>query len=223
MSLTKGENKDYLYRDIISIVDYGMGNIRSIQNALSFIGADSCVVDLPDEIIKSQKLILPGVGSFRLAMENIRHKKLLDALNEAVMVKNTPILGICLGMQLFADESEEDGMTSGLGWIPGSVRRLSSHKIPIKVPHMGFSTVYFESDTNSLFKRLPASADFYFAHSYGIMCEDLGHVSSWIDYGQRFAASVQKENIFGVQFHPEKSQSNGLTVLKNFCKLDREW
>ena len=203
----------------VAIVNYGMGNIRSIQNALSFIGAESSVIDTPADILSSRKLILPGVGSFRLAMENIRRKALLDALNESVLVKKIPILGICLGMQLFADESEEDGLTQGFGWIPASVKRFPSDNLSIKIPHIGFTTVYFEPKNNTLFKGLDGSSDFYFVHSYRVMPRDLKYVLSWADYGERFTAAVQRENIFGVQFHPEKSQTNGLAVLKNFCDL----
>ncbi len=204
---------------MVSILNYEMGNIRSIQNALDFIGIDSCVIDTQKDILESEKLILPGVGSFAVAMENIRRKNLLDALNEAVLVKKIPILGICLGMQLLMDKSEEGGLNQGFGWIGGSVKRFDSYKLSIKVPHIGFNTVYFESNNSGLFRGLGNSADFYFIHSYRVECKDREDVSSWANYGERFAAGIQRKNIFGVQFHPEKSQTNGLAVIRNFCNL----
>jgi len=205
---------------LISIVNYGMGNIRSIQNALQFIGSKSCVIRAGDEILRSDKIILPGVGSFRVAMENIRKQDLEAALNEAVLKRHTPILGICLGMQLLADTGEEDGLTKGLGWIRGSVKRFPDEKLSIKVPHIGFNTVRFNPADSPLYNDLGAQADFYFVHSYRMICDDQEDVSSWADYGERFVASVHKENIFGVQFHPEKSQNNGLILLKNFCEWE---
>lgn len=203
---------------MISIVNYGMGNIRSVQNALQFIGAKSRVIGASDEILRSDKIILPGVGSFRAAMENIRKQNLEESLNEAVLKRRIPILGICLGMQLLADLGEEDGLTKGLGWIRGSVKRFPDEKLSIKVPHIGFNTVHFNSANSAMGHDLGAHADFYFVHSYRMVCQDIQDVSSWVDYGEKFVASVHKENIFGVQFHPEKSQNNGLTLLKNFCE-----
>ncbi|NQU95474.1 MAG: imidazole glycerol phosphate synthase subunit HisH [Candidatus Omnitrophica bacterium] len=205
---------------MVSIVNYKMGNIRSIQNALSYLGVDSRVIDSPEEILTSKKLILPGVGSFRVAMEHIRAMKLFEALNEAALKQGVPLLGICLGMQLLATEGEEEGPTKGFGWIPGRVKRFSPERLSIKVPHIGFNTVYFEPKSKTLFEGLETCADFYFVHSYRMICEEPEKcVSSWADYGERFVASVEHRNIFGTQFHPEKSQSNGLTVLKNFCAI----
>ena len=203
---------------MISIVNYGMGNIRSVQNALSYVGGASRVVSSPEEILKSSKLILPGVGSFRAAMENIRRENLELPLNEAVLKRGAPILGICLGMQILAEEGEEDGPTKGLGWIRGRVQRFPAEKLSIKVPHIGFNSVEFEPSKPGLFQALGGKADFYFVHSYRMVCarED---VSCWANYGEKFIAGVQKKNIFGLQFHPEKSQSNGLSVLKKFLEL----
>lgn len=205
---------------MISIVDYGMGNLRSIQNALTYIGVDSRITGSPDEILKSEKLILPGVGSFRVAMENLKRKGLLPALNKAVLEQKIPVLGICLGMQLLAEQGEEDGPTKGLGWIPGEVKHFPK-KDKIKVPHIGFNTVSFKSE-DILFSGLNNCADFYFVHSYHMICRDPYNVSSWSKYGEEFVAGVHHENIFGTQFHPEKSQSNGLRVLKNFANLDNQ-
>ncbi|MDD5005746.1 MAG: imidazole glycerol phosphate synthase subunit HisH [Candidatus Omnitrophica bacterium] len=205
---------------MVSIINYGMGNIRSVYNALNFIKVDCRIVNSAAEILESEKLILPGVGSFRMAMDNIKNRGLFDAINEAVLIKKNYILGICLGMQLFADEGEEDGLTKGFGWIPAAAKRFPAQVLGIKIPHIGFNRVYFQGTPVNLFKGLGESADFYFVHSYRMVClEQEKYSSSWANYGERFIASVQYKNIFGTQFHPEKSLSNGLVVLRNFCQL----
>lgn len=204
---------------MISILNYSMGNIRSVQNALNYIGIKSQVIKSAKEIIDSEKLILPGVGSFRLAMENINKRNLLDALNEVALKKKIPVLGICLGMQLMAEESDEDGLTKGLGWIKGSIKKFPTEKLSIKVPHVGFNTVFFEKEKNKLYKGLGQKADYYYVHSYRVSYDECNAVSGWTEYGEKFVASIEKQNIFGTQFHPEKSQSNGLTLLKNFSDL----
>lgn len=203
----------------ISILNYGMGNIRSVCNALDYLRVKFCVIDSPEQVLESKKLILPGVGSFRLAMENLTKKNILEALNYAVLRKRIPILGICLGMQLMAQESEEDGLTRGLGWIKGSINKFSAEELSIKVPHVGFNTVFFGKQNSILFKGLGDYADYYFVHSYRLPCNGIDGASGWADYGERFIASIEKENIFATQFHPEKSQSNGLILLKNFADL----
>jgi glutamine amidotransferase len=198
-----------------------MGNIRSVQNALNFLGVESEVIDIPNQIIKSEKLILPGVGSFRLAMENLKKRELIDALNIVALEKKIPILGICLGMQLMAEESQEDGFTKGLGWIKGSIHKIPSEELGIKVPHVGFNDVFFEKKNKALYKNLGEKADYYYVHSYRILYENCDCVSGWTEYGEKIVASIEKENIFGTQFHPEKSQSNGLIMLKNFAEFKR--
>lgn len=203
---------------MISIVNYGMGNIQSIQGALQYLGFESNVVSTPDGILDSGKLILPGVGSFAKAMANIRNLQLLDALNRSVLERNRPILGICLGMQLLADSGDEDGPSDGLGWIPGKVRKINAGA-KLKVPHVGFNTAFFVDRNNALFEGLNTSGDFYFVHGYVFDCARKSDVSSWTEYGERFASSIRYKNIYGTQFHPEKSQSNGLTVLRNFASL----
>lgn len=205
----------------ISIVNYGMGNIQSVRNAVDFLGFDCRVIDSGNDILNSRKLILPGVGSFFQAMRNIRAQRLFDPLEEAVLKKRLPILGICLGMQLLARVGEEGGATEGLGWVPVHVKRFSTENLSIKIPHIGFNTVFFEDNLKTLFKGLGDSADFYFVHSYRMVCDtDDDYVSGWTDYGGKFVASIEHDNIFGTQFHPEKSQSNGLAVLRNFCEFE---
>jgi len=204
---------------MISILNYGMGNIRSIRNALNFLGVEHKLIDKPEQILESKKLILPGVGSFRLAMENMDKKKFIDPLNKAVLEKKIPVLGICLGMQLMAEESEEDGLTKGFGWIKGTIKKFDADKLKIKVPHVGFNTVIFEKGKNTAYKGLGEKSDYYYVHSYRISYDDCDAVSGWTEYGEKIVGSIEKENIFGTQYHPEKSQSNGLIYLKNFAEL----
>ena len=204
---------------MISIVNYGMGNIRSVQSALSFLGVENRVAVTAEEISTSDKLILPGVGSFRQAMENIRERGLLEPLNHTVTELGVPILGICLGMQLLADSGDEDGPSAGLGWIPGTVKRFQFPDSSLKIPHVGFNSVEFDPLGSALFRGLGASSDFYFVHSYRLVTDSPHWVTAWSEYGERFGAAVQKDSVFGTQFHPEKSQSNGLKVLRNFAGL----
>lgn len=204
---------------MIAIIDYKMGNIKSLENALEFLGCKSCVTNKVEKILSADQIILPGVGAFDLAMKNLQKYNLIEVVHKAVFEKNIPILGICLGMQILADSGEENGPTDGLGWIHGSVERFSFSDPKIRIPHVGFNSIHFENKSPNLFEGLRDEADFYFVHSYHMVCKDNSDVSSWTDYGEKFVSSVQKGNIFGVQFHPEKSQSNGLTILKNFISL----
>ncbi|MBN2452636.1 MAG: imidazole glycerol phosphate synthase subunit HisH [Candidatus Omnitrophica bacterium] len=197
-----------------------MGNIKSIQNALAYLGIENEVISSPEQVAGSQKLILPGVGSFAKAMGNIERLGFLKPINTAVLMRKVPILGICLGMQLFAESGDEDGPKDGFGWIRGHVRRISP-KEGFKVPHIGFNTAYFSRSDNVLFEGLEARADFYFVHSYVLNCSCESDISSWTDNGERFASSICRENVFGTQFHPEKSQHSGLRVLKNFASYER--
>lgn len=203
---------------MVSIVNYGMGNIKSIQGALNYLGRESKVINSAEDILSSQKLILPGVGSYAKAMENIKTLNIFNALNKAVLNFQTPILGICLGMQLLTESSEEDGHSKGFGWIAGEIRKFKL-QTNLKIPHIGFNTVHFTRSNNKLFQGLGEYADFYFVHNYRLNYENQVFVSSWAEYGEKFATSVNFHNIFGTQFHPEKSQNNGLIVLKNFLEI----
>jgi glutamine amidotransferase len=196
-----------------------MGNIRSVENALNYLGVEYKLIDTPEEILESEKLIIPGVGSFRKAMENMKKKKFIEPLNEVAMKKKIPILGICLGMQLMAEESQEDGLTKGLGWIKGSIKKIPAEKTDLKVPHVGFNEVIFEKKNKKLYEELEDKGDFYYVHSYMLGYDDCDCVSGWTEYGKKLVGSIEKDNIFGTQFHPEKSQSNGLIMLKNFVVL----
>lgn len=205
--------------NMIVIVDYKMGNIKSLENALNFLGVAYCISHKAQVILNATKIILPGVGTFDMAMHHLRTGNLIETLHKAVLEKHIPILGICLGMQILSEYGEEGAYTKGLGWIKGGVERFSFAQEKLRIPHIGFNTVSFIYKKPNLFDGLQESADYYFVHSYRMLCEDINDISGWAVYGNRFVASVQKNNIFGVQFHPEKSQSNGLTLLKNFISI----
>lgn len=200
---------------MVTVVDFRMGNIRSVINACEYLGMPARASGDPEVVANSGMLVLPGVGSFRAAMRNLKGLGLAEALAEAVQVRRRPLLGICLGMQLLAEEGTEDGLTPGLGWVPGRVERFRFEDPGVKVPHVGFNTVRVVRP-GALFAGLPEQMDFYFVHSYRLVCREEETVTGWADYHGRFVASVQRGNIAGTQFHPEKSQSNGLLVLRNF-------
>lgn len=207
---------------MITIVNYKMGNIRSIVNALDYLGVSSRVTSSPQEIMSSEKLILPGVGSYNSAMKNLHDMGLVEPLNKVVLEKKCPILGICLGMQLLADYGAEDGVVKGLGWIAGRVERFKFNDHFYRIPHTGFNSVGFTVQKSRLFNSLNEQSDFYFVHSFHLVCDEKQDVSGWTDYNGLFVASVEKGNVYGTQFHPEKSQSNGLVVLRNFAKIECE-
>lgn len=197
------------------IVDYGMGNIKSISSAFKYLGVDEILVSNKYEDIKyADKLLLPGVGSFAKAMEQINKLELYKILDEVVLEDKKPILGICLGMQLLCNNSEEDGGARGLGYIDAECRKFSIENI--KVPHVGFNQV--KSNPNAkLYNGLNLESDFYFTHSYRLQSNNNINQSICY-YGESFIASYEKENIIGTQFHPELSQTNGLKLLKNFIE-----
>ena len=195
-----------------------MGNIRSVQSALEFLGMECRVSSSPQDLLNSDKLILPGVGSFRQAMVNIAARGLIEPLTRCVSDLGMPILGICLGMQLLAQSGDEDGPSAGLGWIPGTVKRFEFADSTLKVPHVGFNAVEFVGTGNPLFARLGSGADCYFVHSYRLVTDETRWVTGWTEYGGRFPSVVQKDNVIGAQFHPEKSQTLGLRLISNFLK-----
>jgi glutamine amidotransferase len=200
-----------------TIIDYGMGNLHSLQNALSHLGEKSITSSDPEVIRTANNLMLPGVGSFGQAMRNINSKNLHEAIHEAVISRAVPFLGICLGMQLLAFEGEEEGNNRGLGLIEGSVKKLKGGGL--RLPHIGFNAVHVNNTKGNLYMDIPDGSDFYFVHSYHFECNDLNNVLGTTEYGSSFVSSVQKNNIYGVQFHPEKSQTNGLKLLSNFLKI----
>ena len=202
----------------ITIVDYGFGNLWSVCSALRYLGHNSVVSSNPSEIANADALILPGVGSFRTAMLALRDNRLDEAILEAVVEKKRNIMGICMGMQLLAMQSIEDGETKGLGLISTEVERFDVDAVGgLKVPHVGFNQVRSE-DQSILFKNIAPSSDFYFVHSYRLRAGELPGRHGICCYGEDFVAAYEHENIFATQFHPEKSQTNGLKLLKNFLE-----
>ena len=202
----------------ICIIDYGMGNLHSVMRKIMGIGADVCVSSIPSEILKADKIILPGVGHFAQAMNNICNKELNDVLNEMVLVQKKPVLGICLGMQLMAGYSEE-GNCKGLGWINANVLKFKpDEQKKYKVPHMGWNTVYPNFDS-ILLKGISEKDEFYFVHSYHLTTEEKKIIAAETDYIYPFCSVFEKDHLFGVQFHPEKSHNSGEKILKNFINL----
>ncbi|KJJ83706.1 imidazole glycerol phosphate synthase, glutamine amidotransferase subunit [Candidatus Omnitrophus magneticus] len=196
----------------ILIIDYGLGNHQSVASALDFLGYSYIVSNKKNDFESSDFLILPGVGAFYAGMENLKKLDIIELMENEVIKKKKPILGICLGMQLFAIDSTEDGIHQGLGWIKGHVLKIkggNSHKIP----HVGWNNLKIYKK-EPLFNKELNSANFYFDHSYHILC-DKNILSASVDYGEEITAAIQYENIFGVQFHPEKSQNNGLKLFRS--------
>lgn len=203
----------------VTIIDYGMGNIFSVKSAFKYLGAEVEIVSDPEEILNSSILVLPGVGSFRKAMAFIKERNIDEAIIDAVSNKGIKILGICLGMQLLGSHSSENGKTAGLGLIPNQVERFTSKEVyERKIPHVGFNSLHI-NEKQGLFKDLPYLADFYFVHSYRMLIEDIQGRYATCKYGVEFLAAYEIDNICGTQFHPEKSQTNGLIMLKNFLQI----
>ena len=202
----------------VTIVDFGMGNLHSAIKRFRRINADSQVSADPEVVASAAKLVLPGVGHFGKAMENLESSGLRQALNFAVIERRIPVLGICLGMQLMARHSQE-GDAPGLGWIAADVIRFSvSDPVRHKVPQIGWNTVALKKDS-ALTKGLDPAAEFYFVHAFHLVCEDPADVLGETVYDYPFASAVARANIYGVQFHPEKSQDSGETLLRNFVSL----
>ena len=203
----------------VTIIDYGMGNIWSVVSALKYLNCGIEVSSDPSVIKNAKILLLPGVGSFRKAMDSLRDLNLDQAIVDAVQGSGTKILGICLGMQLMGSRSTEDGDTIGLNLIPASVEEFSLDEVGIKkIPHIGFDQVSNGRDLQ-LFQGIPEDPDFYFVHSFRIKATNLPGNFATCNYGTEFLAAYENDNIFATQFHPEKSQTNGLMLLKNFLAI----
>jgi len=200
---------------MIAIVDYGMGNLRSVSKALDLLGFKNAVASEPEALENAERIILPGVGAFGDAMDNLREGGWIPKLENEVLAKRKPLLGVCLGMQLLAENSSENGKHDGLGWIKAGVRRFEIDEKKFKVPHVGWNDVT-PSENSRLFKGMGQGKAFYFVHSYHAVCKDPKIVSATCEYGELFAAAIEKDNVCGTQFHPEKSQKWGLAVLRNF-------
>jgi glutamine amidotransferase len=198
----------------IAIIDYGVGNTHSVKEALSTLDCQVTISNDPEKLAKADALILPGVGAFEAAMHNLEERNLIAPLQQLVLEEKKPILGICLGMQLLADLSEENGTHRGLGWIPGKVIRIKGDEA-LRVPHVGWNDIQIFNRA-PLFERLQGSSNFYFDHSYHFSCRNEKDIAAKVNYGEGLVAAVQRDNIHGVQFHPEKSQITGLRLLKGF-------
>lgn len=201
---------------MIAIVDYGLGNIKAFANLYKTLDVPYRVARRPEELLDADRLILPGVGAFDGAMELLNRSGFRETLDELVLKRGVPVLGICVGMQILARSSEE-GRLPGLGWIDGEVRRFEEVRdgSPVRLPHMGWNDIRIRRG-NALTEGLPAGARCYFLHSYYFVCDRDEDAIADADYGGSFSCAVNARNIYGVQFHPEKSHSNGILMLRNF-------
>jgi glutamine amidotransferase len=199
---------------VICIVDYGVGNTHSVANAISFLDYRVKISNQSETIRNADVLILPGVGAFEVAVNNLTAAGLPDLLNELVIEKQKPILGICVGMQMMATYSEENGHYAGLNWIPGAVVKLNENS-GFPVPHVGWNTIT-PVIHEPLFAKANNESHFYFDHSYYFKPDSQQHIAATVNYGQEITAAIQFKNICGVQFHPEKSQTNGLKLFRSF-------
>jgi glutamine amidotransferase len=199
----------------IAVIDYGLGNLTSVVGAVEKLGFDAIATADHERIGMAEKLILPGVGAFGDGMRNLRNQGLVELLGDLVLVRKRPILGICLGFQLLAEESEEFGRHKGLGWVAGHVRRLGARHPELRVPHVGWNDLQQESEC-FLYRDIAKDSLFYYVHSFALQMDDRKAAVGSCTYGERFVSVLHRENICGTQFHPEKSQLAGLTLLGNF-------
>lgn len=202
----------------VAIIDYGLCNLDSIARAVEECDGDAIVTDDPDDLEGAEKLILPGVGAYREAMTNLNEAGLSDAIRRQVDA-DTPMLGICLGMQLLADGSEEFGNSDGLGLIPGSVKKLVPVQTDERVPHIGWNEVHLRRNNPVLLNGIDPSKDFYFVHSYYFDVGDTNDLVATTPFAGGFASVVNRGRVWGTQFHPEKSQKAGFALLRNFLAL----
>lgn len=208
---------------MVTIIDYGIGNLRSIEKAFEHEGIDVIRTDDADAVAEARQLVLPGVGAFGACMEEVANRDLIEPIREAVD-RNVPFLGVCVGMQMLFELGEERGTYEGLGLLPGRVRRFDfeqrnlapNHRL--KIPHMGWNTV-IPTRRHPLLADIDDDAFFYFVHSYHVECAVSDDILATTEYGYPFPSVVHRNNVMGVQFHPEKSQTNGLTLLRNFARL----
>ena len=202
---------------MITIVNYGMGNLGSIQNMLKYIGVPCIIASDVEKIKCAEKLLLPGVGAFDVAMKLLNENNLIEVLNEKVLLKKTPILGICLGMQLLTNYSEE-GNADGLGWINAITKKFDNLADGLKVPHMGWNNITPINDSE-LIRNLNSKSKFYFVHSYYVKCKNSDNVICQTNHGVLFDSLICKDNIYGAQFHPERSHKFGMKLLENFSRI----
>lgn len=201
---------------MISIINYGLGNLGSIRNMFKKIGYESRIVESPAELDRATKIILPGVGSFDTGMKNLYDGKWIDSLNKRVLVDKVPTLGICLGMQLMCRKSEE-GKMGGLSWMAGDAKKFKFEDNSLKVPHMGWNECIARKDSKLINDDFNERR-FYFVHSYYVDMDSHDDILFETQYGRKFTSAFEKDNIIGMQFHPEKSHKFGLSILKNFAE-----
>lgn len=202
----------------IAIVDMGMGNLCSVKKKLDSLNINCEITSSPDFINEADKIILPGVGHFGKAIDSLKKKNLYDTINEAVKIKGKPILGICLGMQLMAQSSEE-GISAGFGWFDAQVVKFNiSNYDKYKIPHIGWNQVNIKKNS-VLMKEIKDGTEFYFVHSYHFISNNQDAILNTTEYEYQFISAIEKENIFGVQYHPEKSHDAGSTLFKNFARI----
>ena len=200
---------------MIGIVDYGMGNLLSVYNAFEYLGSPVMICKQPEDLKGVERIIIPGVGAFKDCISKINSTGFAEALQEEVVKKGKPTMGICLGMQVMGTRSFEGGEFAGLGWFDADVVRLNPTDLTLRVPNIGWNTVSYKNDLH-LFKGLPRAPDFYLVHSYYVKANNIQDVVATYDYTFEVTASILKDNIFATQFHPEKSQDYGLQILDNF-------
>lgn len=201
-----------------AIIDYGMGNLLSVQRAFEKCDSDAVIIDNPLELREAERIVLPGVGAFPDAMDNLRKNGWVEELNRAVLEKETPILGICLGMQLLADKGYEVRECDGLGYIPGEIVRFTQTQEKERIPHVGWNEILKREDS-PLFDEIADGTNYYFVHSYHFQVANEENIATVTPYCGEFVSSVVKDNIVGTQFHPEKSQKAGFKLIKNFLSM----
>ena len=204
---------------MIAIIDYGSGNVGAIANIYKQLKVEHMISGDPKELEAAERYILPGVGAFDATMRYLKRSGMIELLNEHVLERKKKVLGICVGMQILADASEE-GELAGLGWMPGTVRRIDPDTLPArpKLPHMGWNAVRPTSGAQ-LFGGVDLERGFYFLHSYHFDVRDSANIAATVRYGKDLTCAVARDNVFGLQFHPEKSHANGMTVFRNFADL----
>ena len=206
----------------VTIVDYNSGNISSVINSFKEVAKDKVNIEVTSDLTKiqsSDKVVLPGQGSFKSCVDALTNiNGLVDTLNDFVLINKKPLLGICVGLQMFADVGYEEIETKGLGWIPGKVSKIDNQNGKFKLPHIGWNQVNILKDSK-IFKDIKNNSHMYFVHSYELIPNDKSLVSATTDYSSNIVCSIEKENIFGTQFHPEKSDKIGLKIIDNFIKL----
>ena len=200
---------------MIAIIDYGMGNLRSVQKAIEHTGYTTCITQKPDDIRQAKGIILPGVGAMAPAMAKLEALNLIVPIKAAITLRK-PFLGICLGFQLLFEKSSEGGEVEGLGILEGTVERFNNK---LKVPHMGWNQIKIDNPLSPILNRIKNQTNAYFCHSYFVKPKDPSLIVATTDYGKPFVSAIQRGNLFGVQFHPEKSQTIGLQLLNNFGRL----